>query len=271
MASKNRFENQVIWITGASSGIGRELAIQFAGEGADVAVSGRRKERLDEVVHAIETKGRRGLAVPCDVTDEKAVYAAAALVVEELGKLDCVVANAGFGVGGAIEKVAAAEWRRQFDTNVVGLVSTASASIPYLRETNGRVVLVGSVSSFIAQPNTGPYHASKYAVRSIGQTLAMELHGTGVTCTTIHPGFVESEIGQVDNSGEFHADWQDKRPSKFMWKTDDAARTMINAIYKRKREYVFTGHGKVAAFLGKHMPGLVHRVTTMMNSGYKRN
>ena len=256
------FEGLVAWITGASAGIGRELALELARRGADVAVSGRRVDRLEEVARAIEAEGRRGLAVPCDVTDEQAVAAAVERVVAELGKLDVAIANAGFGVAGKMTDLTAADWRRQLDVNVVGVAMTAKYAIPALAQTGGRLALVGSVASMLTGPRTGAYAASKYAVRAIGQTLSMELHGTGVTCTTIHPGFVASEIAQVDNQGVFHAEREDKRPAKLMWPTDRAARVMVDAIAQRKREYVFTGHGKLGGFVGRHMPGLVHFAAT---------
>jgi short-subunit dehydrogenase len=135
---------------------------------------------------------------------------------------------------------------------------TARYAIPHLRERKGRLVLIGSVASMMPTPGVGAYAASKHAVRAIGQTLAIELHGSGVTCTTIHPGYVESEIAQVDNQGRFDASRQDNRPKNLMWPADRAARAMLDAIAKRKREHVFTGHGKVGAFAGRHMPGLVH-------------
>ncbi|MGB8222428.1 MAG: short-chain dehydrogenase, partial [Polyangiales bacterium] len=81
---------------------------------------------------------------------------------------------------------------------------------------------------------------------------------SGVTCTTIHPGYIESEIAQVDNQGRFDAARKDSRPKQLMWPTDRAARVMVDAIAKRKRELTFTGHGKIGAFAGRHMPGLVH-------------
>jgi len=253
-----RFQDQVVWITGASAGIGREMARQFADEGADVAVSARRAERLEAVVSEIESRGRRGLAVPCDVTDEAAVRNGVERVVEHFGRLDVAVANAGFGVVGPVEELSAEEWRRQFDVNVVGLALTAKYALPHLRKTRGRLVLVGSVASMVVRNNVAPYSSSKAAVRAIGQTLALEVHGSGVTCTTLHPGFVESDIAKTDNQGVLHEDARDKRPSKLMWPTDRAVRVMLNAIYKRKREYVFTGHGKLFGFLGRHWPGLVH-------------
>lgn len=253
-----RFESQVVWITGGGSGIGRALALAFAEEGATVAVSGRRQERLELVATEIIGNGGKALAVPCDVADEASIERTVQQVVDTLGRLDVAVANAGFSVAGKIAKLSAEDWRRQLDVNVIGLAMTARYSIPHLMEHAGRLVLVGSVSSMLPTPGIGAYSASKYAVRAIGQTLAVELHGTGVTCTTIHPGFIESEIAQVDNRGVFDASREDKRPQRLMWPADRAAEAMIDAIAARKREYTFTGHGKVGAFVGRHLPGLVH-------------
>ena len=253
-----RFENKVVWITGGGSGIGHALAVQFAKEGASVAVSGRREDRLLEVVEEIKAAGGKGLAVRCDVTDEASVAEAVQKVVRAFGGLDVAVANAGFAVAGRVEKLSAADWRRQLDVNVIGAAMTARYALPHLRERKGRLALVGSVSAMMPSPRFGAYTASKYAVRAIGQTLSAELHGSGVSCTTLHPGYIESEIGQVDNQGRFDAARKDKRPKKLMWPAERAARVMVDAIAKRKREVVFTGHGKLGAFAGRHMPGLLH-------------
>jgi NAD(P)-dependent dehydrogenase (short-subunit alcohol dehydrogenase family) len=259
---KRRFEGQVAWITGGGSGIGRALALHLAEEGATVAVSGRRQDRLDEVVDAIRAADGRALAVPVDVTDETSVEAAAARVVGELGRMDVVLANAGFSVGGRVEALSAEDWRRQLDTNVVGLAVTAKHALPHLRERRGRLGLVGSVAGLAAFPGFAAYHASKYAVRAIGQCLAGEVHGSGVSVTLLHPGFVESEIGQVDNHGKLRAERPDPRPARLMWTAPRAAAVMTHALWRRRRELVFTGHGKLAAFLGQHFPGLVHLLVT---------
>lgn len=253
-----RFDNKVVWITGGGSGIGRALALAFAKEGAAVAVSGRREDRLQEVVRELESAGAKGLAVRCDVTDEASVAEAVQKVVRTLGGLDVAVANAGFSVAGRVEKLSAADWRRQLDVNVIGAAMTARYAIPHLRERKGRLVLIGSVSAMMVAPGFGAYSASKYAVRAIGQALAAELHGSGVSCTTIHPGYIESEIAQVDNQGRFDPQREDRRPKNLIWRSDRAARVIVDAIAKRKREFTFTGHGKVGAFAGRHMPGLVH-------------
>ncbi len=257
-----KFDRQVVWITGAGSGIGRALALAFAREGADVALSGRRLDRLEEVAAEVTSLGRRALPVPLDVAADGACEEGVTRIVQALGRLDVAVANAGFSVNGAFESLTLDDWRRQLDVNVIGAVATARAALPELRKTNGRVVFVASVMGLLTLPGQTAYSASKFALRAIGLGLAQELHGTGVSCTTIHPGFVESEIAQVDNSGQFRAGRKDRRPQRLMWPADKAARVMVAAIHGRKREYVFTGHGKAGGFLGRHFPGLVHFVGT---------
>lgn len=255
--SHSRFSGQVAWITGASSGIGRHLALELARQGADVAVSARRVDRLEALVTELEALGRRAVAVPCDVTDEAAVAAAVASVVQQLGRLDIAIANAGFGVSGRVERLTADDWRRQFDTNVVGAAMTARYALPELRKTKGRLALVGSAAAWVTAPAMAAYSASKSALVSLGQVVSMETHGSGVSCTTLHPGFVESEIGQVDNRGEYRAERKDRRPKALLWPTDKAARVMVSAIRRRKGEYVFTAHGRLGAFVGRHFPSFM--------------
>lgn len=260
------FQDRVAWITGAGSGIGRSLAIELARRGASVALSGRREDRLAEVAEQVmEQSGdlaTRAVAVPCDVTDDRAVAECVERVVGELGGLDIAVANAGLSVSGRFESLNADEWKRQFDVNVLGAVSTARHALPHLRESRGRLGLVGSIAAFTTFPKSSAYCASKFALRAIGLTLAQELHGSGVSVTLLHPGYVESEIAQVDNQGVHDPGREDRRPSKLMWSSERAARVMARALHKRRREYVFTGHGKVGAWFGKHMPGVVHFAVT---------
>ncbi len=251
-----RFQGKAAWVTGGGTGIGKALAVELARQGADVAVSGRRADKLADAVEAIEALGQVGLAVPCDVTDEADVSAAADAVHAQLGKLDVAVANAGFAVAGPIERLSAEDWRRQLDVNVVGAAITAKHALAYLRETDGRLGLVGSVAGFLPLAKNGAYVASKWAVRGLGQTLSVELAGSGVSCTTMHPGFVESDIAKVDNQGVAHADRKETRPAQLLWPTDKAARVMARALHRRQTELVFTAHGKLGAFLGQHFPGL---------------
>ncbi len=259
------FKDKVVWITGASSGIGRHMAYEFARHGAKLALSARRTEQLEQVLSEINALGSEGLVVPCDVQEEAAVEKAVLVIVNHFKRIDVAIANAGFGVLGNIDQLTAAEWRRQMDVNVTGLAMTAKYAIPHLKISKGRLVLIGSVAAYVPNPYIGAYGASKAAVRSIGQTLQLELKHTGMSCTVIHPGFVDSDIAKVDNEGVLHPDRQDPRPKNLMWATEKAAKVMVKAIAKRKKSYVFTGHGKIIAFVGQYFPGiasiLINKIT----------
>ncbi len=255
------FSQKVVWITGASSGIGRHLALSFARKGAIVAASARRMEELNQLVAEIEGLGGKAGAFYCDVSEDDSIKACVDGIIEKFGKLDIAVANAGFGVLGKIEKLDASEWQRQLAVNVTGVALTAKYALPFLHKTSGRLVLIGSVAAYFPSPGVGAYAASKAAVRAIGQALMVELKGSGVSCTTIHPGFVNSDIARVDNSGVLHKERTDPRPANLMWPTEKAAEVIVKAIYQRKGDYVFTGHGKIAVLIAKFFPGLARIIS----------
>lgn len=252
----NPLQDKIVWITGASSGIGKCLALEAVQQGATVFISARREDWLNEIVSQYaDTKGRL-YALPCNVADEMEIAACVKHIISQEGKLDIAIANAGFGVMGSIDKLSATEWQRQFAVNVTGLALTCKYTIPYLKRSKGCLALVGSVAAYLPGPNMGAYAASKAAVHSIGETLQVELKGTGMSCTTIHPGFVDSNITRIDNAGNYHPERKDPRPKNLMWTTERAAQVMLKAIIGRKKVYVFTVHGRVAAFLGRHFPRL---------------
>lgn len=207
----------------------------------------------DEIRHS----GGEALVIPCDIMEETAIENAVQQIIKTWGRLDVVIANAGFGVFGSMEKLTAKDWNRQLQGNVTGLALTVKYALPHLKKSKGRIGLVGSIGAFLPNPNLGAYGASKAAVHSIGQTLQVELMGTGVSCTTLHPGFVVSEIARIDNDGVWHPERPDPRPSNLIWPTDKAAKVMVRAILKRKRNYIFTGHGKILVWLQRWFPGLI--------------
>jgi short-subunit dehydrogenase len=252
----------VVWITGASSGLGKAMAFEWAMLGYRVVLSARRKELLDEVALKIRNSGGDALVVPVDIMEERSIEGAVQSIIKNWGRLDIAVANAGFGVFGSIEQLTSKDWYRQLQGNVTGLALTVKYALPYLKQTQGRIGLVGSVASYVPNPYVGAYGASKAAVNSIGLTLQVELAGTGVSCTTVHPGFVESEIARVDNEGVWHPERKDPRPAKLMWPTDKAAKVMVKAIMNRKRNYVFTTHGRVLVGLQRWFPGVVRKISS---------
>lgn len=251
------FENKVVFITGASSGIGAALAKEFARAGANLVILARREERLAKLSSELEQLGRKAIAIRCDVTKDGDLENATRMAVEHFGRIDVVVANAGFGVVGPVERLQIDDFRRQFETNVFGVLRTIYATLEELKKTKGVLVLLGSVSSYISGPNSAPYSMSKYAVRALAESLYCELAPYGIGVTLICPGFVKSEIRQIDNRGVLHENARDPVPSWLVMPTDKAARDIVAAVRRRRREKVITLHGKAAVLLSRVAPSIV--------------
>src|SRR2546425_1726539 len=149
------FAGRVAFITGASSGIGAALAREFARQGADLALAARRLDRLEALAAELASTGRRALALPCDVTKDGDLERAVARTTAELGRVDVLVANAGFGVVGRLDGLTLEDYRRQLETNVFGVLRTIYAGLAELRRARGRLVIVGSVSGHVATPRRG--------------------------------------------------------------------------------------------------------------------
>ncbi|MEE8385974.1 MAG: SDR family NAD(P)-dependent oxidoreductase, partial [Dehalococcoidia bacterium] len=194
----------VIFITGASSGIGAAVALEAARQGADLVLAARREQRLRELSGELEVLGGRVLVVRCDVTRDGDVEEAVAAARAEFGRIDHVVANAGFGVVGPFAKLGLEDFRRQFETNVFGVLRTVAATREDLIASRGCLALIGSVNSYLPFPETSPYSMSKFAVRALASSLWYELRPHGVGVVLVAPGFVESEIRKVDNLGVLH-------------------------------------------------------------------
>lgn len=178
---------QKIWfITGASRGFGREWATAALERGDSVAATARDITTLDELV---EKYGERVLPLRLDVTDRDADFAAMRQAHERFGRLDVVVNNAGYGHFGMVEEITEEEARAQLDTNLFGALWVTQAALPLLREQGGGHILqVSSIGGISAFPLVGIYHASKWALEGISQSLAQEVAQFGIKVTLIEPG-----------------------------------------------------------------------------------
>jgi len=250
-----KLNGKVAFITGASSGIGAAMAREFARRGADVVLLARRWERLEALALEVRARGRKALTIRCDLE------AAVEETLAGLGRIDWVVANAGFGVAGAVHKLSLEDFRHQFETNVFGVLRTVQATREALIASRGGIAIMGSVMSFIALPIGAPYSMSKHAVRALAGALRAEVSKYGVAVTLLAPGFVDSEIRQVDNQGQYSEENDseenaDPIPAWLSMDTDKAAAKLVKGILKRKRVVVITGHGKLFVFLERHAPWL---------------
>jgi len=262
------FQDKAVLVTGASSGIGEELAWQLSQAGAKLTLSARRRELLENLAQRITASGKqRPLVVQCDVTQDRDLQKAVAETVRQRGKLDVAIANAGFGVVGPLKQLSLEDYRRQFETNVFGVLRTIYAALPEIEKNKGNIAIIGSVSGWASSPGASPYAMSKFAVRALANSVTPELRLSGVKVTLISPGFVTSDIRRVDNQGIFHEHAKDPIPSWLVMPTEKAARQMLRAIARGKREAIITGHGKALVFLERFMPWVLRAVGRKVAAG----
>src|SRR3954452_24811845 len=197
----NSLDGTVALITGASSGIGEATARALAAQGAKVAVAARRLERLERLASEIGGDGNTALAIQSDITDQEQAIAAVDRTVDELGRLDIVINNAGQMLLGPIEEAPTEEWDRMIDLNLKGLINTTHAALPHMlaaAEDSGRgcadVVNISSVAGRIARCGPGVYTLTKHGVGAFSGPFRQEFASRKVRSTLIDPGAVETEL-----------------------------------------------------------------------------
>ncbi|MCW2761291.1 MAG: hypothetical protein JWR85_1492 [Marmoricola sp.] len=195
------FDGTVALVTGASSGIGQATAASLAARGAAVALVARRTERLEELATSIRDGGGKALTITADITDREQAKQAVATTIEELGRLDTVVNNAGVMLLGPIMDAPVEEWDRMVDLNVKGLLYVAHASLSHLvaaAETGPRhvadLVNISSVAGRVARNGSGVYNATKHAVGAFSESLRQEVTGRHVRVSLVEPGAVATEL-----------------------------------------------------------------------------
>jgi NAD(P)-dependent dehydrogenase (short-subunit alcohol dehydrogenase family) len=190
--SKEMSDKKVWFITGSSTGFGRELTDEALAQGYRVVATARKPEVLQDFVEKYSDTAR---AVKLDVTKPEEVRAAIAETTKEFGRIDFVVNNAGYGSMGAIEEITDEQFRRQFETNFFGAVSVTREAIPILRkQKSGHIFNFSSVGGFVSYPSAGSYCASKFALEAVSESLAGELEHHGIKVTIVEPGAFRTEF-----------------------------------------------------------------------------
>ena len=188
-----------IVITGATAGIGRASAILLATKGHKVFAVGRNRDALTDL-----EQGHTGITgIEMDVTDPESVRAGAARITEHLegAAPDVLVNNAGFALVGPLEEIEDAEWERQYQTNVLGVVRVTRAFLPGMRQRRrGRIVNLSSVAGRVTLPFFAPYNSTKHALESISDSLRHELHPHGIEVVVIEPGAVKTRFGSLEQA-----------------------------------------------------------------------
>lgn len=226
-----RLDGKVAIITGASAGIGAATAMALAEAGAEVAITARRAERLQDVAQKITASGGKALPIVADVSDEAQVNQLVQQVYGKLGRIDILVNNAGIGGLGTIEAGTPAEWRRQFDLNVLGLLYATHAVLPIFKGQGvGHVVNLSSVAGRTARAGVGVYNATKWGVNAISEALRQEVHQQNIRVTIIEPGLVATEF--IDNISDPVAKQKTEARIKAITplQPEDIARAIVYAV-----------------------------------------
>lgn len=242
------WKDRVVLVTGASSGIGRALAVELGRRGARVGVLARRAEALIEVAGEVERAGGRALALTADVRDAAEMERAVARVRELWGGIDVLVANAGMSTTTAAKNLRAGEASDVISINVIGVINSVAAVLPSMLERKGgHLVAISSLASYRGMPSSGAYSASKAAVSTFFESLRVDLRKSGIAVTTIHPGFIRTPM----TAGR-------KTRLPFLMEVEPAARLIVRAIERRARTYAFPWQLASVVRLMKYIPDVLY-------------
>src|SRR5262249_17818642 len=212
---------------GASSGIGRALARELAGQGCKVGLVARRRELLAELAKEIEVKGGTAAYAPADVAEREPTLAAIAEIARQLGPVDLLIANAGVGAPTMLDPINIFDVEKMFRVNLLGAIYAIEAVLPDMLERGqGHLAAVSSMAAYKGLPGESAYCASKAALNTYMEGLRIQLRDKGIAVTTICPGFVRTPMTAVN---EFHMPW--------LLEADEAARRIVRALRRRKKVY----------------------------------
>jgi hypothetical protein len=246
-------KDAVVIVTGASAGIGRETALEFARQGARVVVAARREDRLRRLAAEIEGMGAQALVVQADVARTEDVERMVGAAIDRFGRVDVLVNNAGFGFSGTVEETTEADMRELMDVNYMGAFNAIRAVLPHMRaQRRGHIVNVASVVGRFAFPYHGAYSATKFALIGLTEALRGELDGSGVTATVVLPGTTRTEFFDVQRTNDGHV----SAPTGPTQAPDAVARAIVRSLSRPVPEVNMVRMFRVAYGLHGFFPAL---------------
>lgn len=248
------FQDKVVIVTGASSGIGLETTLAFARAGARVVLAARTQKALQEVVDAHPDLRNRLRVIPADVTKDEDVQRLVATTVAQLGRVDILINNAGIGMRADIAAAPVDDSRSLMEVNVFGPLRCIQAVLPHMRKQGaGQIVNIGSVLSVVVAPRNGVYCASKFALLAMTDALRIELHGTGIEVISVLPAYTETpffeRMYRYGNAARM-SPFKGQHPAQ-------VARAILHGCARHKRQVVLTLSSRIAIYLRRLSPGLL--------------
>jgi len=254
-------KDNVVAITGASKGIGAELARQLAAKGAKLVLAARNEKELEAVAADCRKAGASVVTVKADVAVERDCQAIVAGAVLAFGRLDTLVNNAGVSMWARFEDIDDVSiLERIMQVNYMGAVYCTRHALPHLRAVRGRIVGIASLAGRTGVPTRSGYAASKHAMTGFFDSLRIELADAGVTVTMIYPGFVSTGIRENATGPDGKAIMVSPVKEGEVMGVEECARRIVKAIEKREREVVMTARGKIGLWLKLLAPSLVDRL-----------
>jgi short-subunit dehydrogenase len=255
------FRGNVVVITGASKGIGAELARQLAADGARLVLAARDGAALEAVAAECRGSGAETLTVITDVASEADCRRLVEATVARFGRLDTLVNNAGATMWARVDEIRDLSMlERIMQVNYLGAVYCTAYALPHLKAARGRVVGVASLTGLTGVPTRSGYAASKHAMRGFFDSLRIELAGSGVTVTMAYPGFVATGIRENATGPAGRPVRIDPLDPERVMSVAECARQIRRAMGRRQRDLVMTARGRAAKWLKLFAPGLVDRI-----------
>ena len=265
-----RFKDQVIWITGASSGIGEALALAFAREGARLVLSARRADELERVRLACESPGHH-LILPLDLERSESFPPLVAEVMEKCGRIDILVNNGGVSQRGLACDTALEVERRLMEIDYFGPVALTKAVLPTMRTRRaGRIVVISSVMGYVGTPMRSTYSAAKHALNGYFDSLRAELHHEGIRVTIACPGYVRTAVSKnaLTESGAAQG-FNDRKTSRGI-APERCAAAILRGIARNRNELAVGGFEIAGIYLKRFVPALFSIIVRRMNFGQKQ-
>ncbi len=253
-------KNKIVVITGASSGIGKALASEFASRGAKLVLGARRVELLQQLEKDLAPT--EVLVQKTDVSIEEDCKLLIEAAISHFGKIDVLINNAGISMRALFEDLELDVIKKLMDVNFWGTVYCTKYALPHLLKTKGSLVGVISIAGHVGLPGRTGYSASKFAVRGFLDTIRIENLKKGLHVLVAAPGFTASEVRKVALTSDGSKQGETPRNEEKMMSAEECALHIANAVKKRKRQLVLTFvEGKLTVFLGKFLPKLLDNLT----------
>lgn len=256
----NKIKGKVVIVTGGTSGIGKACAKKFGENGANVVITGRSNQKLENTKAELEAKNINVLAVQADVSIEEDNQRLIEETISKFGRIDILINNAGISMRALFDDLDLKVLKQVMDINFWGSVYATKYCLPYIKKTKGSILGISSIAGYRGLPARTGYSASKFAMQGFLEALRTELLKTGVHVLVACPGFTASNIRNTALSADGSGQGESPRDEGKMMTPDQVSEYIFKATIKRKRDLVLTSQGKMTVFLNKWFPSFMDKM-----------